>query len=141
MIDSKHTHKNSYNNTFDNKNNSFLLDDASPELTTPVNMNLELESNPIESTEINIQPISALALVQQAEYMYSGHHHEEAYRLARQAYSIDPYDWRGNLIYVATMVDLGLKNELFYLGKLVHIVIYCYWYMFIYFYTNEISNH
>lgn len=40
----------------------------------------------------------------------------EAYRLARQAYAIDPYNERGLLIYIATMVELELKNELFYLG-------------------------
>jgi hypothetical protein len=73
--------------------------------------------NSIHELELDPQTVSAISLVHQAEYMYSHQHHEEAYRLARQAYSIDPYDLRGNLIYVATMVDLGLKNELFYLGQ------------------------
>lgn len=79
----------------------------------------------LETPDIELPPqsISALSLVKQAEYMYSNQHHEEAYRLARQAYSIDPHDWRGNLIYVATMVDLGLKNELFYLGKMISLSI------------------
>ena len=30
---------------------------------------------------------------------------------------MDPYDWRGTLVYIGTMVDLALKNELFYLGE------------------------
>lgn len=34
-----------------------------------------------------------------------------------QAFLIDPYDWRGTLVYIGSMVDLSLKNELFYLGK------------------------
>ena len=34
-----------------------------------------------------------------------------------KAYLIDPYDWRGNLIYIGTMVEFSLKNELFYLGE------------------------
>lgn len=112
---------------------SFLLDDASPDFSLNM-INLATESNQEKvelETEYNIQPISALALVQQAEYMYSTHHYEEAYRLARQAYSIDPYDWRGNLIYVATMVDLGLKNELFYLGNFIVFFIFSFYHSII----------
>jgi hypothetical protein len=106
---------------------SFLFDNAAvPD--SPTNLLNDL-FEPVSSFESSLHqdhehdldqpssvPVSAMALVQQAEFMYSHQHHEEAYRLARQAYSIDPYDSRGNLIYIATMVDLGLKNELFYLG-------------------------
>jgi tetratricopeptide (TPR) repeat protein len=99
---------------------SFLLDSAAPEDSSEVSLPFEAEP-PIlsaeDEVELQAQPLSPISLVQQAEYLYRQQHHEEAYRLARQAYSIDPYDWRGNLIYVATMVDLGLKNELFYLGE------------------------
>lgn len=99
---------------------SFLLDSAAPEDSSEISLPFEAEP-PIlsaeDEVELQAQPLSPISLVQQAEYLYRQQHHEEAYRLARQAYSIDPYDWRGNLIYVATMVDLGLKNELFYLGE------------------------
>jgi len=40
----------------------------------------------------------------------------DAYRLARQAYTFDPYDERGLSVYIASMVELQLKTELFYLG-------------------------
>lgn len=62
--------------------------------------------------------LSAPWLVRKAEFAYDRlHSSEEAYRLARQAYAVDPFDERGLLIYVASMVDLQLKNELFYLGQ------------------------
>lgn len=97
---------------------SFLFESASPEFSDNIG---EFESIPDpqpQDIELPSPSISALSLVKQAEYMYSNQHHEEAYRLARHAYSIDPYDWRGIIIYVATMVNLGLKNELFYLGNI-----------------------
>lgn len=61
--------------------------------------------------------LNATTLAQQAEYMYSRCRPEEAYRLAREAYIIDPFDWNGGvLVYIVSMVELGLKTELFYLG-------------------------
>ena len=77
-------------------------------------------SNMPNSLSLSVSP---LRLVRKAEYLYERQHHDEAYRLARQAYTLDPYDWRGNLVYIAAMVDLKLKNELFYLGKFVYIYI------------------
>ena len=61
-------------------------------------------------------PSSTTWLVQNAEYLYDNYQSEEAYRLSRQAYSLDPFNNRGLLIYIASMVDLNLKTELFYLG-------------------------
>ena len=55
-------------------------------------------------------------LVRQAEYNFDHQFVEDAYRLARHAYTIDPFDYRGLVIYIASMVELKLKTELFYLG-------------------------
>ena len=55
-------------------------------------------------------------LIQSAECSYDNYLPEEAYRLSRQAYSMDPFDNRGLLVYIASMIDLNLKTELFYLG-------------------------
>ncbi len=65
---------------------------------------------------VSQQANSALWLTRKAEHSYEQQQPEEAYRMARQAYTIDPFDWRGLLIYIASMVDLKLKTELFYLG-------------------------
>eukprot|EP01038_Epipyxis_sp_PR26KG_P012333 gene12333-16542_t len=62
------------------------------------------------------QPLTASLLVRQAEYFFENHLLEECYRLSRHAYTIDPYLSQGLLIYIASMVELGLKTELFYLG-------------------------
>lgn len=62
------------------------------------------------------QSPSAAWLARQAEYRLESHDAGEAYRLARKAYSIDPYDTRGQFVYIASMVQLQLKPELFYLG-------------------------
>lgn len=59
---------------------------------------------------------SASWLARQAEHRLDSHDAGEAYRLARQAYAIDPYDTRGQFVYIASMVQLQLKPELFYLG-------------------------
>lgn len=59
---------------------------------------------------------SAVTLVRRAEYLFDMQCSTDAYRLARQAYTLDPFDSRGLMIYIATMVELGLKTELFYLG-------------------------
>jgi anaphase-promoting complex subunit 6 len=60
---------------------------------------------------------NATSLAHRADYMYSRCRPEEAYRLAREAYLIDPFDWSGGiLVYIVSMVELGLRTELFYLG-------------------------
>ena len=59
---------------------------------------------------------SPMMLVRRAEHLFERHYPTDAYRLARQAYTVDPFDSRGLVIYIATMVELGLKTELFYLG-------------------------
>ncbi len=60
--------------------------------------------------------MSALVLVRRAERLYDDRYPSEAYRLSRQAYIMDPFDSKGLLIYIASMVELGLSTELFYLG-------------------------
>ena len=60
-------------------------------------------------------------LVRKAEFCYNRQFSEDAYKYARLAYTVDPFDRSGLFIYIASMVDLGLKTELFYLGhELVH---------------------
>jgi tetratricopeptide (TPR) repeat protein len=59
---------------------------------------------------------SAGWLARKAAYCFEHQKVGEAYRLSRHAYSMDPYDERGLLIYLACMVELHLKTELFYLG-------------------------
>jgi len=59
---------------------------------------------------------SAMVLVRRAERLFEMQYPTEAYRLARQAYTLDPFDTRGLLVYIASMVELSLKAELFYLG-------------------------
>jgi anaphase-promoting complex subunit 6 len=52
---------------------------------------------------------------------YEKHDSEVAYRIIRQVYSEDPYGCLCVCIYVATMVDLGLKTDLFFLAhEMVH---------------------
>jgi len=64
---------------------------------------------------------SPVWMVRRAEYALNRQFYEDAYRLARAAYTIDPFDMRGLNIYIASMVELRLKTELFYLGhELVH---------------------
>ena len=37
--------------------------------------------------------------------------------MLNQAYAMDPFDQRCVRAYIACLVELGLKTELFYLGK------------------------
>ena len=60
--------------------------------------------------------LSSMILVKRAERLYDNQYPAEAYRLARQAYVLDPFDSKGLLVYVAAMVQLQLTTELFYLG-------------------------
>ena len=66
-----------------------------------------------QSTDIRL---SSIALVRLAERLYDNQYPAEAYRLARQAYVMDSFDTKGLLVYIASMVELGLTTELFYLG-------------------------
>jgi tetratricopeptide (TPR) repeat protein len=59
---------------------------------------------------------SAAWLVQVSEYHFENRQVETAYQLARQSYLMDAYNTRGLTVYIATMVELNLKTELFYLG-------------------------
>lgn len=61
--------------------------------------------------------LSSIALVRRAERLYEAQHSAEAYRLARQAYIMDPFDTKGLLIYIACMVEMSLTTELFYLVR------------------------
>lgn len=77
--------------------------------------------NTDSTKDLIMKPESAIWLVRRAEQLYDQLHTEDAYRLARQAYTMDPFDWRGLLVYIASMVSLSLKTELFYLGhELAH---------------------
>ena len=60
--------------------------------------------------------LSSLVLVKRAEQLFDNQYPAAAYRLARQAYVLDPFDSKGLLVYVAAMVELQLTTELFYLG-------------------------
>jgi hypothetical protein len=54
---------------------------------------------------------------QVAESSYINYQSEEAYRFGRRGYSLDQFDQKGIIVYIASMVDLNLKTELFFLGK------------------------
>lgn len=78
---------------------------------------LVMNGEPIQAAVDRTGQLNATTLAHRADYMYSKCRPEEAYRLAREAYIIDPFDWNGGiLVYIVSMVELGLKTELFYLG-------------------------
>lgn len=87
----------------------FMLLNESPENVDDVGSN-----NTTENIENHMK--SAIWLARSAEYKYDQHFSEEAYRLSRHAYTLDPFDPRGLMVYIASMVDLNLKTELFYLA-------------------------
>eukprot|EP01034_Spumella_vulgaris_P021622 gene21622-27661_t len=59
--------------------------------------------------------------VQKAEKSFRDGRLQDAYQHAKMSYSVDPYDARSLLVYVACLVQLALSTELFYLGhELVH---------------------
>jgi len=71
-------------------------------------------------------PMNALWLVHKAEYCYEQLHNSvESYRLSRLAYGMDPFNEAGLLLYIASMLDLNIKTELFYLGKCCVCVCLC----------------
>lgn len=80
---------------------SFVLNDAEVDLPT---------------TNSNTSAIESQTMIIQAERLYTHFSDERACRLARKAYSLDPYNWRGLGIYVACLTVLEYKTELFYLG-------------------------
>ena len=88
----------------------FMLLNESPENVDDVNTDSDSNDN------IENHMKSAIWLARSAEYKYDQHFSEEAYRLSRHAYTLDPFDPRGLLVYIASMVDLNLKTELFYLA-------------------------
>lgn len=59
---------------------------------------------------------SSIWLFRRAEHALDRQQYEDAYRLARAAYTRDPFFERGLFVYIAAMVELSLKTELFYLG-------------------------
>jgi len=67
--------------------------------------------------------LSSIVLVRRAERLYESQLSAEAYRLARQAYIMDPFDTKGLLIYIACMVELSLTTELFYLVRAEYCVL------------------
>lgn len=95
---------------------SFMLGNAPPE---SLDMICAEDDESDDGSGGEVKPLSALSLVLQAEYLYREGRIEDSFRVASQAYLVDPYDWRGNIVYIGTMVNLSLKNELFYLGTWV----------------------
>ena len=103
-----------------------LGDDAPPQDTLPLALPLPLPEDasgggPLRGgltgpVYVAWEPPAAAWLARRAEHLYERRRTEEAYRLARQAYTADPYDARGLLVYVACLADLAMKTELFYLG-------------------------
>ena len=77
----------------------------------------DVEASGISTSSSTSEPVpSAMMLVRRAGHFFEMQAPMDAYRLARQAYTLDPFDGRGLLVYIASMVELGLKTELFYLG-------------------------
>ncbi|KAH8093042.1 hypothetical protein JL720_5217 [Aureococcus anophagefferens] len=56
----------------------------------------------------------AAVLCARAEHSYYQHDCRGAHALARRVYGADPYDFACVPVYLASMVELGLKHELFY---------------------------
>ena len=78
-----------------------------------------LLSNETHTTSPYTEPqngISASWLVRHANFSLNHQQIENAYLYSRRAYTEDPFNTLGLTIYIASMVDLKLKTELFYLG-------------------------
>ena len=71
---------------------------------------------PTGGVQVLWEPSSAEWTARHAEQLYDKMQPAEAYRLARQAYTSDPFDSRGLLVYIACLLELKMKTELFYLG-------------------------
>jgi hypothetical protein len=94
----------------------YLLLDQDPTFVDLVNDQNDRTQQVSVSPAVAYQMSSASWLVRQAEFNFNHQFIEDAYRLARHAYTIDMHDNRGLIIYIASMVELKLKTELFYLG-------------------------
>ena len=94
----------------------YLLLDQDPSFVDLVSDQKNRNQQAVATQSIAHQMNSASWLVRQAEYNFNHQFIEDAYRLARHAYTIDPFDNSGLIIYIASMVELKLKTELFYLG-------------------------
>ena len=70
----------------------------------------------VPKCQIMWEPSSAEWMARNAEHLYDRMLPEEAYRFARQAYTSDPFDSRGLLVYIACLLELKMKTELFYLA-------------------------
>ena len=68
----------------------------------------------VEASEADVTDCPRM--VTQAERLYHLHFSERACRIARRAYSLDPYNWRCLSVYIAALTDMEYKTELFYLG-------------------------
>jgi tetratricopeptide (TPR) repeat protein len=66
--------------------------------------------------------VESRTMILQAERLYDQFRCEESCRMARRAYALDPYNWRGLAIYIACLCDMEYKTELFYLGIYIYIV-------------------
>ena len=73
-------------------------------------------TSPSTSIHCSWEPSSAEWMARNAEQLYDRMQPEQAYRLARQAYTSDPFDPRSLLVYIACLLELKIKTELFYLG-------------------------
>lgn len=82
----------------------------------PIGLQTESITPSSNSTKLKDVDDSSSCLARRSSYYFEKQNIAEAYRLSRQAYIIDPYDYRGLAIYIASMVELKLKTELFYLG-------------------------
>lgn len=104
---------------------SHVVDPASTSATAAAAVNnssppASKSNHSINQTTTSIQclwePSTAEWMARNAEQLYDRMQPEQAYRLARQAYTQDPFDPRSLLIYIACLLELKMKTELFYLG-------------------------
>jgi tetratricopeptide (TPR) repeat protein len=91
----------------------FTLLDESPGEVTSKNSDSPKRASALQCLW---EPSNAEWLARNAEHLYDRMQPEEAYRLARQAYTSDLFDTRGLLVYIACLLELKMKTELFYLG-------------------------
>ena len=98
-------------NQINNNNQNFNKNKNERQIKT------ENQSHPtIGNIQCMWEPSNAEWMARQAEQLYDNMRPDEAYVLARTAYTTDPFDSRGLLVYIACLLELKLKTELFYLG-------------------------
>jgi hypothetical protein len=90
-----------------------MLTSTNGENNSAVSLPVGLTTNPHHSSW---KPVGEL--LRSAEHLLerSGHT-QEAYQLAREAYTQDPFNARGIIVYIGCLVELSLTAELFYLGE------------------------